>query len=868
VATLLCSLAVAAWFSLASAAEPPRTIRVVLDSNYAPYSFRSDDGALQGILVDQWKAWERKTGIKAEIHAMDWDDALRRMRAGEFDVIDSIFATDERRRYLDFSQAYTQVEASIFFRKDIAGITDLASLKGFPVGVKAGDEHINALKESGVTTVIPFQNYDAMIEAARQRNLNVFVIDDPAAMHALHKMGIEADFRHSEPVFRDQLRRAVRKGDADLLRTVSAGFAAIGPDEMRRIDERWFGQGIRGYSPYLNYAGYAAALALLLIAALAAWNRMLRKTARESERRYLSLFENMGEGVVYLQMQVEEGRPRDATYLEVNPAWEKLSGWRNVVGRKVSEVTSGQANPEFVERCARVAMSGQPDRFEIYSSLMDKWLAVSAYSPGKERVIAVLDDITERKHAEDHLRLVIDTIPTMAWSLLPDGAIEFLNQRWLEYTGLTLREALEDVTRIVHPEDLPRAMEEWRVNMAAKQGYEDAMRLRGADGAYRWFLVRTVPFTDERGEVVRWYGTSTDIEDRKRAEDALRESDQRFRQIAGNIREVFWMTTLDPDELLYVSPAYEKVWGRSLESMRKQPRSFIDAIHSEDRERARSVLGDKRELGFEVEYRIVRPDGSIRWIRDRGFPVKDADGRVYRVAGVAEDITERKHAENALRTSGVQLQALSRRLVDLQEAERKELSRELHDRVGQSLTALKINIDILLLVLAPQASQEVVARVTDSAALLDATINTIENVMSELRPPMLDDHGLAAALDWHAKNFSTRTGIAVVVLAGDPAVRPSSQIEIALFRIAQEALNNVAKHAGARRVEVALDCANGECVMSVQDDGVGFGAGNASDKKPGLGMVTMRERAQAVGGRFEAQSLRDRGTRLTVRIPY
>jgi signal transduction histidine kinase len=140
--------------------------------------------------------------------------------------------------------------------------------------------------------------------------------------------------------------------------------------------------------------------------------------------------------------------------------------------------------------------------------------------------------------------------------------------------------------------------------------------------------------------------------------------------------------------------------------------------------------------------------------------------------------------------------------------------------------------------------------------------------MSELRPPMLDDHGLAAALDWHAKNFSTRTGIAVVVLAGDPAVRPSSQIEIALFRIAQEALNNVAKHAGARRVEVALDCANGECVMSVQDDGVGFGAGNASDKKPGLGMVTMRERAQAVGGRFEAQSLRDRGTRLTVRIPY
>ena len=169
---LIMSLALVSAGAVAqTAVETPRAIRVVVDKAYAPYAFQSNDGKVQGILIDQWQEWEKKTGIKAELYAMDWGEALRRMRAGEFDVIDCIVETAERRDYFDFTPAYATIEASIFFRNDIAGITDLASLQGFPVGVKVGDQHIDRLKESGVSTVILFQNNDTIVEAAKQHKI-------------------------------------------------------------------------------------------------------------------------------------------------------------------------------------------------------------------------------------------------------------------------------------------------------------------------------------------------------------------------------------------------------------------------------------------------------------------------------------------------------------------------------------------------------------------------------------------------------------------------------------------------------------------------------------------------------------------------
>jgi two-component system sensor histidine kinase UhpB len=229
------------------------------------------------------------------------------------------------------------------------------------------------------------------------------------------------------------------------------------------------------------------------------------------------------------------------------------------------------------------------------------------------------------------------------------------------------------------------------------------------------------------------------------------------------------------------------------------------------------------------------------------------------------DITEQKEIEGTLRTSAEQLTALSRGLVQVQEAERRQLSRELHDRVGQNLTALSINLDILRTSLAGDGYAAQHARLEDSSRLLERTVDSIQNVMSELRPPMLDDYGLLPALHWYAKDFAARTGIDVKLIGSDEPERLAPDIEITLFRVAQEALTNVAKHAHAAHVEITLEHTADHCLMTVTDDGIGIES--SAERHASLGMVTMRERVQAIGGRFHVRSTPAGGTQIAIDIP-
>jgi PAS domain S-box-containing protein len=269
----------------------------------------------------------------------------------------------------------------------------------------------------------------------------------------------------------------------------------------------------------------------------------------------------------------------------------------------------------------------------------------------------------------------------------------------------------------------------------------------------------------------------------------------------------------------------------------------------------------------------VRKDGSRFWADAVVSALRDSSGKLRGFAKVTRDMTERRQAEESLREQRAlltkaagDLLALTRRLVEAEEAERRRVARELHDRVGQSLSALSLNLDVAL---SKAMVPEVRARLRDSMTLVEGTLQAIENVMADLRPPLLEEYGLGAALERHIEEFSRRTGIAVAFADEAKESARSLRIEsaIALFRIGQEALNNVAKHAGARQVRMSLGINGLDAMLSVSDDGCGFDpAAAAGDRQQRWGMRTMRERAQAAGGRVDVFSTPGKGTSVVASV--
>jgi PAS domain S-box-containing protein len=249
------------------------------------------------------------------------------------------------------------------------------------------------------------------------------------------------------------------------------------------------------------------------------------------------------------------------------------------------------------------------------------------------------------------IRLVVDTIPTLAWSAGPDGSADFFNQRWLDYTGLSAKQALDWGWKVaIHPDDLPRMLETFREALNSIKPFEAEGRFRRFDGEFRWFLFRASPLCDESGKVVKWYGTNTDIEDRKRAEDALRSHEQNLRLLVDTI----------PGHVVTTTPTgeIELLNRRVLEYFDKTPEELVnwrtsDAIHPDDLALTIAAWTRAIQTGepYEREHRQRRADGAYRWFHTRGLALRDKEGRIVRWYLLPIDVDDRRRAEEALRKS-------------------------------------------------------------------------------------------------------------------------------------------------------------------------------------------------------------------------
>jgi PAS domain S-box-containing protein len=486
------------------------------------------------------------------------------------------------------------------------------------------------------------------------------------------------------------------------------------------------------------------------------------------------------------------------------------------------------------------------------------------------RMFGTVQDITERKRAEEALRQserhyqhLIEVLPAAFYTCDSEGRVTLYNEAAAALWGRRPELGQElwcGSYRVYDPEGSPLSPEDYSIRIALREGRSvrgGEVIVERPDGSRSHVLPKSDPIRDASGRILGAVTMLVDLTERIAAERTLRESEARFRQMAENISEVFWLFDPEMTRLDYISPAYEKVWGRTCESLYQAPRAWVDSIHPADRERVLLAAEHHRLSGrLDQAYRIVRADGTIRWIRAREYPVRDASGKLVRIAGFAEDITEVAEANE-------KLQFLSRRLIEMQEDERRSLARELHDEIGQTLTAIKIGLQTAQTCEALPAARR---HMGDSVALVDQVLQQVRQIALDLRPSILDHLGLVPALRWYFDQQRRRSGLKIDFRRGTLPPGISAEIQTACYRIAQEAMTNILRHAQARQAVVELRELNGILEFSMNDDGVGFDL-QQTGSRASLGLVGMRERALIVGGSLDVTSQPKMGTTILARLP-
>lgn len=359
---------------------------------------------------------------------------------------------------------------------------------------------------------------------------------------------------------------------------------------------------------------------------------------------------------------------------------------------------------------------------------------------------------------------------------------------------------------------------------------------------------------------------------RRLAEEALRLSQQRFELVARATTGVIWDLNLDT-KVIWWSDGIQKLFGYRREDVSSDFAWWADRLHPDDRDRVLAVLRRVGETGGRTwagEYRFRRQDGSYAIVMDRGFVIHDDANKPVRVVGGVSDITEQRHAEEALQRSRQQLRALTARLQLGREEERAAVAREIHDELGQVLTALKINLDWLERRIEERKNDAtlnpLLDRVVESSAMTESAIQSVQRIATDLRPALLDNLGLAAALQEEARRFEQRSGIACELELPDDLPDFPREITTAVFRVFQEALTNVARHAEATRVRVSMSVEARQVLLQLEDNGRGIQP-EAISAPSSLGLLGMRERASALGGDVTLAPMATHGTRVTLRLP-
>ena len=320
------------------------------------------------------------------------------------------------------------------------------------------------------------------------------------------------------------------------------------------------------------------------------------------------------------------------------------------------------------------------------------------------------------------------------------------------------------------------------------------------------------------------------------------------------IREVFWMTDVESGRMLYISPGYEDIWGRTCASLYASPLDWLEAVLPEDRPRVRQAARYRQTTGdYDEQYRILRPDGAVRWIHDRAFPVRDERGAIYRVTGVAEDVTGRMHLQS--------------QVLEISDRERGRIGRDLHDGLSQLLVCIGFNVNALRQDLEQRSRAEAKSAEWIGQKMSEA-IKMARDLAHGLCPVDFQNENLATALRRLAQGTTEDYKVPCVAECKEAAPVSDPVAATHLYRIAQEAVHNAVKHGQPGRILIGLTAKDGRARLSITDNGRGL-----PSKPPpgaGMGLEIMRYRASVLCGTLEVRALEapeGHGTRVSCTFP-
>lgn len=508
---------------------------------------------------------------------------------------------------------------------------------------------------------------------------------------------------------------------------------------------------------------------------------------------------------------------------------------------------------------------------ENYYAPFKTWFYVKVY-PSENGLTFFYKDISERKKAEEEIRksnerfeLIGKAANDAVWEWNLETNVVWGNETHQQLYGLTLADPIpndDEWKRRLHEDDRNRVIKSIAKTLESNSNIWDAeYRLYTENKGWINIYGRTYIERNREGKPVRMLGSMMDITERKEAEQQILKEKNLSDSIINSLPGVFYLFDTTPKFLRW-NKYFETISGYSGKELGSMvPMSLFD---DNDKIIMKKQIEKTYKEGYSyAETSLVTKSGQKIPFYFTGVYVSYEGAPC--ILGTGIDISKRKKAEDEMLQMNKQLRELSEHLQNIREEERLKMSREIHDELGQQLTVMKMDVSWLHKKLGK--TDEAVKKKTEALkGMLDETVKSVRRISSELRPSVLDDMGLAVAIEWHLAEFEKRSGVKTKLNKTDKELVLTDAMKIGLFRIVQESLTNVARYAEAKNVVVSLGQNENDLLLSIKDDGVGFDKEKIATKKT-LGILGMKERTNMMGGEYEIKSIPGNGTTVTVKIP-